>query len=399
MGLSIYGCAKKSEFSWKMVLDLKNEKLAPVLQKPNQYALQIIYTEVDKASEKIHLKRHQYRLDTTEYFYPASTVKMPVAFLALEKLNLLKDSISGAGIHTPIHFDSVRPPQSPMKYDSCSPSRNPTIASLIDQVFAISDNNAYNRLFEWTGQEFINKSLYQKNIFTNSRILTRVGVSGFDSIENTHLNPITFLNEEGDTIYHQTAQQSVFTEYPTIRNYEKGKGYYDASSAKIIEQPFDMSQKNFINLADLDRIIKRIVYPTLYEKEKSFKIAESDYQYLLESMAKLPEDFLCYADNKDHYYDSYVKFFLFGDHKNPIPEHITIINKVGLAYGYLTDVAYIRDHKNDVEFFLSATLLVNNNEIFNDGVYEYDSVGIPFLAELGRKIYAYELSKKQMKLK
>jgi hypothetical protein len=137
----------------------------------------------------------------------------------------------------------------------------------------------------------------------------------------------------------------------------------------------------------------------LYEKEKSFKIAESDYQYLLESLAKLPEDFLCYADNKDHYYDSYVKFFLFGDHKNPIPEHITIINKVGLAYGYLTDVAYIRDHKNDVEFFLSATLLVNNNEIFNDGVYEYDSVGIPFLAELGRKIYAYELSKKQMKLK
>ena len=28
----------------------------------------------------------------------------------------------------------------------------------------------------------------------------------------------------------------------------------------------------------------------------------------------------------------------------------------------------------------------NKNQIYNDGVYEYDTVGIPFLAALGRKL-------------
>ena len=66
---------------------------------------------------------------------------------------------------------------------------------------------------------------------------------------------------------------------------------------------------------------------------------------------------------------------------------IRIYNKVGYAYGTLTDVAYIRNREKDIEFFLTATLLVNNNQIFNDDVYEFETVGIPFLAELGRGVY------------
>ena len=65
---------------------------------------------------------------------------------------------------------------------------------------------------------------------------------------------------------------------------------------------------------------------------------------------------------------------------------IRIHNKVGLAYGTLTDVAYITDRENGVEFLLSATILVNENQIFNDNQYEYEEKGIPFLAELGRLI-------------
>ena len=85
----------------------------------------------------------------------------------------------------------------------------------------------------------------------------------------------------------------------------------------------------------------------------------------------------------EKYYDSYVKFFLFGDNKEPIPDSVRIFNKVGLAYGYVTDNAYVVDFEREVEFLLTAVVLVNENGIFNDGVYEYDEVGLPFLAELG----------------
>ena len=54
---------------------------------------------------------------------------------------------------------------------------------------------------------------------------------------------------------------------------------------------------------------------------------------------------------------------------------IRIYNKVGDAYGTLTDTAYIVDAKAEIEFLLTATVFVNKNGVFNDDVYEYDALG------------------------
>jgi hypothetical protein len=62
-------------------------------------------------------------------------------------------------------------------------------------------------------------------------------------------------------------------------------------------------------------------------------------------------------------------------------------NKVGYAYGTLTDVAYVVDTKHDLHYILGATLLVNENRVFNDNVYEYDSIGLPFLAQTARRLH------------
>ena len=111
-------------------------------------------------------------------------------------------------------------------------------------------------------------------------------------------------------------------------------------------------------------------------------------------MEKLPRESTepAYPDLAN--WDDYVKFLLFGSAKNSIPEHIRMYNKVGDAYGYLTDVAYIKDDKNAVEFMLAATIHVNANETFNDGVYEYNALGFPFLANLGKLVHEYEIKRK-----
>lgn len=93
------------------------------------------------------------------------------------------------------------------------------------------------------------------------------------------------------------------------------------------------------------------------------------------------------------YWDGYVKLFIYGVTKDTIPSNIRIFNKPGEAYGYLIDNAYIVDFKNKVEFLLSAMVYVNNNQIFNDDKYEYDKIGYPFLANLGKVIYKYELQR------
>jgi len=58
------------------------------------------------------------------------------------------------------------------------------------------------------------------------------------------------------------------------------------------------------------------------------------------------------------------------------------------------ETAYIVDEKEGIQFLLSATILVNKNGIFNDDTYEYDTLGIPFLAQLGREIYEVEIARR-----
>ena len=76
-----------------------------------------------------------------------------------------------------------------------------------------------------------------------------------------------------------------------------------------------------------------------------------------------------------------------------MPDHVKIFNKVGLAYGFLLDNAYIVDFENKIEFFLSAVVYSNSNGVLNDDSYDYDTLTMPFLADVGRAIYEYELKR------
>ncbi len=76
-----------------------------------------------------------------------------------------------------------------------------------------------------------------------------------------------------------------------------------------------------------------------------------------------------------------------------MPEGVRVFNKVGWSYGFLTDVSYVADFKNNIEYMLAATVYVNSDEVINDDKYEYETVGHPFLFQLGRTIYNYELNR------
>lgn len=62
----------------------------------------------------------------------------------------------------------------------------------------------------------------------------------------------------------------------------------------------------------------------------------------------------------------------------------------------MTDVAYVVDFENKVEFILAATILCNADGIFNDDRYDYETVGLPFLAQLGRAALDFERKRKRV---
>ena len=390
----IGSCTSNSNFDhpWDEILNSDSEVFNRVIDSLDHYEVQILYTRIDNEDGLIRLTSHPLHIDNNRYYYPASTVKMPTAFLAIEYLNELSATNPEIDLHTRIKYDSIAPPQTPEVIDTSSSTGYPSVAHYIEKIFSVSDNNAYNRLYELMGQDYINERMKEKGIFKNSKIIHRVGVSGFDEESSRYTNPYQLINEHGEIIYNQDELYALYQDYPVTADVKKGVGRYDDDLDSVIYEPFDFTYKNYLSITELQQSLIRVIYPELFDSTEQYNINEEQMGFLRSTMKKTPDQYAHLKDNSD-YYDSYVKFFMYGDSQEAIPDHIEISNKVGWAYGYLTDNAHIRDTEQNIEFFLTATIHVNRNQIYNDGVYEYDSIGMPFLAELGRQVYNYELKR------
>ncbi|MBQ4916234.1 serine hydrolase [Maribacter sp. MMG018] len=346
-------------------LSSPNEKIARVMDSLDTYEVQIRYTKIDRINDSLLLTDYDFQVNDKNYFYPASTVKFPIAVLALERLNQT-DTLNRK-----------------VKYFVEGDTIESTFTKDISQIFAVSDNLANNRLFELLGQDAINRSLEHKGIGP-VRISHRLGHHS----EDLRTKPlIIYLNDS--TIGMTEPSINTAPKPLELNKIEKGKAYYEDD--ELIEAPFNFSLKNYYPITSQHEVLKRVIFPELFTKEERFDISKEQASFLLDAMQTLPRNA---GYDPEDYYDGYCKFFMFGDNKNTIPDHLEIYNKVGFAYGTLTDCAYIRDTKNNVDFLLTATILVNKNGIFNDDVYEYEEIGLPFLAELGREIYRLELERK-----
>lgn len=355
-----------------------------VMENKDAHRIQIIYTQINRdAKNNPHFKTFAFNLNKDLYFYPASTAKMPTAILALQKINELH--IKGLDKNTAMLTDSAWESQSHVINDYTSEDSLPSIAHYIKKVFMVSDNDANNRLYEFLGQEYINNSL-QKSGYTDAQILHRLGVS-FSDEANRHTNPIKFVNKNNKVIYEQPAVENKLA-YKKRTNYI-GKGFY--ANNKLVNEPFNFSLKNNLPLADLNDMLLRVIFPTSFPVKKRFNLNKEDYAFLYKYMSQLPRESTYPSYDTTEKYDAYCKFLIYGSSKNiAIPKNIRIFNKIGVAYGFITDIAYIVDFENNIEFALSATIHVNKDGIFNDDKYEYETIGWPFMKNLGQVLYDFE---------
>lgn len=378
---------KKDDFLEQLMLT-KPEQFLPIITQKDSLRVQIVYTKIDRDNHnKPIFTDYTFNLNNNTYFYPASTVKMPIAFLALEKLNDLKQY--GIDMNTLMVTDSSFTGQQIVYTNPTAKDSRATIANYIKQIFLVSDNDAFNRLYEFLGQAYIQQKLAGKG-FTDVVIRHRLQIS-LTNQQNRATNPINFYDTSGKLLYHQDGQFSNAI-YPNL-NIAIGKGYYKGS--QLINQPFDFGEKNRVYLNDQHHILQCVLFNDDMPKKQQFNLTQNDQDFVKHWMSAYPrESAYPYYDTANHW-DAYCKFLLFGSNKGSLPPNIRIFNKVGDAYGFLTDVAYIIDTDKKLEFMLSATILCNKDGIFNDDKYDYDTLGFPFMKNLGQLIYNYELQRKR----
>jgi len=361
------------------------ERFAAILENPEKYKVQVLYTKIDRNKNNVpHFTTHAYRLNSGEYFYPASTVKLPAVALAFEKLNKL-----GVDKYMPMFTDAVRPEQTAVKADTSSEDGLPSVAHYAKKILLASDNDAFNRLYEFIGQQEFNDSLHSKG-FKDSRILHRLD-SPIGPENNRYTNPIRF-EKDGKVIFAQPAKYNE-KEYNAPGPIMLGKGYM--KDGALVNEPFDFTKKNFFPLEEQHRLLKTLFFPDQVPASQRFNLMEDDYRFMYQYMSQFPVETSYPASYTDDYYDGFVKFLLFGATKTRLPRHIRLFNKCGDAYGFLLDNAYIVDFEKGIEFMVTAVIYCNEDGVFNDDKYDYDTVGFPFMANLGKTIFEYELGRKR----
>ena len=355
---------------------MKNDNfLTEILKNKEEYEIQIAYTEIsrNKDGEPI-FKDFEFQVDENKYFYPASTIKLPIVVLTLDKINELRSSGIDITLKSKILISSNHSKKNEIQLDTITSFQN-----LIADVFLVSDNYSSNILIDFIGYNYFNTKMSQaglKNTYLNHKFNP-----------DPYVNIDWLIQTVDKQLISSNQDQIIVTANQNISGLKKGENKFQDGS--IVSGSLDFSQKNRHSIRDMHNLLKRIIFPSKLDKENVFNLNVEDYDFLRYWMSRYTyEDLGDKFRNDKKYFDSYNKFFIHGKDTVVNNRNIRVYNKLGQAYGTSIDNAYIRNYQDDIEFFLTATIYTNKNKTINDNIYEYDQTAIPFLSKLSQSIYS-----------
>jgi len=339
-----------------------------VFSHPEFYRLRIILTEVSTDSKgKRKLTTWHYRDTSKEYFYPASLAKIPLVLLTFQFINEQK-------VFSKDLSDTL--------FDLSCPVKKRTIHDDLLLMLSVSDNYAFNRLYNFVGCKYINISLLKKK-YLNTYVIHRFE-GGSPDYHQTAL-PVEVNSKTGNRVYNHQADTMYCLIRHSIADSLIGIGYMVDDS--LVKKPKSFRFHNYVDFRDVHDMLISLKYPNL-TKRRPFNITEDQRELIIKFLQTSP----LHPETKEYsdtsiYHQNYLKYNLFGQDKNVSYPNIEYFNKAAMAYGFLSDCSYLKDSAKNVEFFLSVGLYVNKDGVFNDNKYEYDSIGLPFMKRLGELIY------------
>jgi hypothetical protein len=363
-------------------------RLAALAERAAELRLQIVLGTIEPGTGgRPRLVQHTYRAGA-EYFYPASTVKLFGAITALERLaELAGETGLDIGPDTSLVYHPLFAGETLEERDPTNRDGGPiTVRQEIRKLFLVSDNAAFNRLYELVGQDGIAASLRRAGV-RDARIVHRL--SEARSVEDNRRYPRIDLVGPG---FVHTLPERASAPPPPLSNVPPGLelGLAYMAGDQRIEGPMDFSTKNVIPLVELQRGLCKLVRPDVDCGEGDrFALDDDDRALVLEAMSLLPRESINPTYDPAEYPDDHVKFVLPGLRRALGERGFTLYDKSGQAYGFTTENAYVVEKRgagggtDARSFFLAATIYTNADGVLNDDAYDYETVALPFFADLG----------------
>ena len=348
--------------------------LKEIIKDKEDYEIQVMLTKVNHDNTKIDFQNYQYQHDENQYFYPASTIKLPIVVLTLKKINELRSKGSDITLKSKIILNNVDNYSNFKLQDSITSFQN-----LIADIFLVSDNSASNILIDFIGYNYFNDEMQNAGFYRtylNHKFNPDPYVNSTWQISDLYNNMISSINDN----------QKIIKADEKTNGLDKGERRY--FNGEILDESLNFSEKNRFSITDMHNLIKYIFYPEIFDKANTFNLNVEDYDFIRYWMSRFTyEDIGEKFIGDENFFETYNKFFIHGDEQSVSNEQIRVYNKIGQAYGTSIDNGLIKNYQNNVEFILTSTIYTNKNKVINDNLYEYDDIAEPFLAKLSRAIY------------
>ena len=149
-----------------------------------------------------------------------------------------------------------RPEQTTVRSDTTAENGLPSVAHYAKKILLASDNDAFNRLYEFIGQQEFNDSASSKRVY-ECPDRTHGSNRPLSPENNRYTNPIRF-EKDGKVVFEQPGQ--IYAEgiinrpTPILR----GKGYM--KDGALVNEPFDFSNKNFFRTGRTAQTAENIVF-------------------------------------------------------------------------------------------------------------------------------------------
>lgn len=355
-----------------------------VLEQSQAHRVQILVTSVrDSKKGAPRVQRFGYRVDA-EYFYPASSIKLCAAVAALQvSEEVSRDQKLPDLLDVPMDIAPLFPGDEVQRDDPSNLDGGfITLGHEIRKLALVSDNQAFNQLFDVVGHERMNWSMHAlglKSVVINHRL------SESRSIPVPTGSAAVSWRLPGGRVVGIPARSS----HVLLTNLQPGTaigtGYLNGKT--LVNQPLEFRQRNGISLVDLQDLLIQVARPDVDVGKPRLRLWESHRAHLLRGMTEYPRESVNPRYPPDPYTDDYCKFLLPGVRRVYPSEapgtRVEITGKIGRAYGFTVENSYLYNPLNRAGVFVTAVIYTNADGVLNDDQYEYDEVADPFMSALG----------------
>lgn len=353
---------------------------ATVLAQANAHRLQVLLAEPELRADGSWTLAHSQLGDPDQYFYPASAIKLCGAVAALLTLNQHNRTHGTAlGLASPLVIEPRFPGDQRRDADPSNVVDGAlTVGHALRKLFLVSDNDAYNHCFDLCGQDQLNQGMWDAG-FASVRLWHRLS-----EVRTPEENAVTRTVKVGDVTF---PARDAAANLANDRWHELDVGTGYMSGGKLVATPMSFAHKNAIQLRDLQDVLVEVVRPEIDTGKRGFpRLTTEQRAFLVQALGEFPSESKNPKFDPAQVPDHYCKFVLRGVAEVVPRAHLRVYDKIGRAYGFSIENAWIEDTRTGHGFFLAMVLYTNPDGVLNDDRYGYETIADPFLDSAGKAL-------------